>query len=771
MPETIKLNRNTAAKKIQNLSSGEKHSLTFKKKLKVDVIEMEDLNFHFDSAVMLPDYGSKAPQPGTEEQNRITGLSVLYACYKHAEKNNFQQLLLIAGHTDKKGGEFYNLTLSQKRAENVFLMFSGNRSGWVNSSNDKHQTEDVQQILKWISYVFKWDCDPGEKTNKSNPETEKALLNFQKTYNSEFVKQELYKEKFLRTFSKIDEDGKLGKQTWGAFYDMYILELLNQMFITEPELTTLRAKLNYVKKTPNHPAPIVGCGENFPASGSTSENENAVDRRVEILFFDSGEEPLLKCHPGKFNCIKSKCDLYNSETYKLIPVPSNVKPPKPSTFWPVNIKGKLFWNRTWDYNDETKPIAAIQEYLPGAKAELYIETKRVKTSTLQESLFLSDKGEFQFKSVPECTKATLRILLEHRDGKIVVVKGKSNAVSQVDFEIKTGKVIWHQFNLDMSKLDGKTKDVDFADIEIKKAHFIDICDAYKSVWFGHERIKKLGDHDLPVCQINYPEPPTSTSNASVQMQLLKDDLKDRDVILHEYGHFIGHNILGGLSHPGYGYNDDATGQHGRDTKEHYESAWNEGHATFLSCAITDDPHYHDGYDTTLDYHLDKDNTTIGPHSEGSIQEALWRIYKVHGTDFKDGFWKAFTDRSKRTVRTIFEFYDNWKDLGLKDLDKVVEAFKKFNMEFGYRYLDGTERYTAVALPKKFDKGKKEFQKIDELHDNFGKLGGGTSSDYNEEFYNRNKHFNAGALGAGSTISNPKTDVGKKYITPDRIQVK
>ena len=771
MPDTIEIKLRSADTKIENLSSGQTNNMTVQSRMTVTVIEMEDINFHFDSAVLLPDYGTDEPQPGTEEQNRITGLAVLYACYKQAEEKEFLQKILVAGHTDKKGGEYYNLTLSQKRAENVFFMFTGKRGDWIKSSNDKYQVEDVHQILKWIAFKFKWDCDPGPKTKTMNPETNKALLNFQKQYNKEFKDLKTYEAKFSRTFIRIDEDGVLGEQTWGAFFDMYTLDLLLMMELTEDELNELRTKLNFVKKKQSNPAPIVGCGEHFPASGSTSEEENPVDRRVEILFFEKDEEPLLKCHPRIFNCIKSKCDLYHSKFYKLIPVPVTIKPPKPTTFWPVNIKGKLFWNRTWDYNDETVPIAAIKEYLPGAKIELYIETNKVKTLTLQQTVFLSDKGEFQFASVPECTKATIRILLEHSDNKIVVVKGKSNAVNQPDFEIKTGKVIWHQFNLDMSKLDGKTKDVDFTDIEIKKAHFIDICDAYKSVWFGHEQIKKLGDHDLPICQINYPEPTTSTSNASEQMQLLKDDLKDRDVILHEYGHFIGHNILGGLVHPGYGYNDDASGQHGRDTEEHYESAWNEGHATFLSCAITDDPHYHDGYDTTLDYHLDTDNTTIGPHSEGSIQEALWRIYKVHGTNFKDGFWKAFTDRTKRTVRTIFEFYDNWKDLGLKDLDKVVEAYKKFNMEFGYNYLDGIERFTAVPSPKNFDKAKKEFQKIDELHDNFGKLGSGTLNDYKEELYNRNKHFNAGALGAGSTKSDPKITVSKKYITPDRIQVK
>jgi len=181
------------------------------------------------------------------------------------------------------------------------------------------------------------------------------------------------------------------------------------------------------------------------------------------------------------------------------------------------------------------------------------------------------------------------------------------------------------------------------------------------------------------------------------------------------------------------------------------------------------PSYHDGYDTNLNYHLDTDNTTLGPHSEGSIQEALWRIYKVHGTNFKDGFWKAFSDTSKRTVRTIFDLFDNWKDLSLDKLDKVIEAYKKFNMQYGYKYPD--DKFTAVASPKKYDKAKKEFEKVDELHDNHGKLGGGTSAEYNEEFYNRNKHFNAGALAAGSSIATPKVSAGNSYIVPDRFEAK
>lgn len=323
MPDTIEIKLKTADQKIDNLYSGQLNKLSFQTKMEASVVEMEDINFHFDSAVLLPDYGSKAPQPGSEDQNRITGLAVLYTCYKHSEKNNFEPRILIAGHTDKKGGEFYNLTLSQKRAENVYFMFAGKRIEWVNSSLDKNRVVDVWQILKWVSYILKWDCDPGAKTESYNAELNNAILKFQERYNLDFVQLQTYKEKFSRNFIKIDEDGKMGKQTWGAFFDVYSLELLNLMESTEEELNELRGKLNFIKKTQNHPSPVVGCGECFPASGSTKEEENATDRRVEILFFNPGEEPILECHPKKFTCIKSKCDVYpKNKFYKHIPIPA-----------------------------------------------------------------------------------------------------------------------------------------------------------------------------------------------------------------------------------------------------------------------------------------------------------------------------------------------------------------------------------------------------------------------------------------------------------------
>jgi len=101
MPDELVIDARTTDK-ISNLLTGRKHSITVNRNFQFNVIEMEDINFHFDSAVLLPDYGTEAPQPGTGDQNRVTGLAVIYACYKHSQSNEFQQKILVTGHTDKR---------------------------------------------------------------------------------------------------------------------------------------------------------------------------------------------------------------------------------------------------------------------------------------------------------------------------------------------------------------------------------------------------------------------------------------------------------------------------------------------------------------------------------------------------------------------------------------------------------------------------------------------------------------------------------------------
>lgn len=440
----------------------------------------------------------------------------------------------------------------------------------------------------------------------------------------------------------------------------------------------------------------------------------------------------------------------------------------------VDLKAKLFWKRTWDYNDHTKAIGAIKELLPMAKVELRVKAKGTSSFIVHATDFATKDGLVEFKKMPRPEAVELRVLLEHEGGKVTAFKGDSNAVTQSDFEVKTDKVAWHQFPLSaalMGKLDGKSDKVDLGEIEITKALFVDMCDCYKSIWFGHTRMKKLAGVTLPYCELRYPSTTTSFHRGG-KLFLLKDDLKDRDVLLHEYGHFITGKQVPGASTAGYDYDDGkgTIGKHGRTTKEHYESAWTEGIATFLSCAMTDDPHYHDGYDGNLSYHLDKDNTQIGAHSEGSVQEALWDTYKVQGVDFKK-LWAALTNSSKMVVSTAVKLHENWSALGIADHAKLVAAYHKFNMKFVYGYRDGSDRFKAVAAPKKLSVASKEFATVDELYDHFGKLGSGTKADYKEEFYNRNKQFNAGAMASGSSRTNPKITAGKSYIVPERKEIK
>jgi len=376
--------------KIRNLHSSKVNYLTVKTKFTGHVLDMEDVNFHFDSAVLLPDFGPFAPKTGTPEQNRITGLAVLYACYKHAQEDREKkkdepegerQRLLIAGHTDRKGGSSYNLELSNLRAENIRCALRGDKDGWVKVSRQKHQVEDHQQILKWVAWNWGWDCDPGEVNNKDNPETRAATKKFQIRYNVEFGKT-------------IKEDGSVGKETWEAFFDMYMRELKAIMGVDDVGLEDARGAILFLDKKP----PAVGCGENFPKSeaphdckklkkSSAGDTENSVDRRVELLFFDPEEVPKLECHTKPGSCVPSKCDLYCGTAYSFEPIPVNPMP-LPSglvarVFLVVSYKDPEGANRPLPENLPVEivfPDGTTQDEIIGREGKLTFQVERNKLS-------------------------------------------------------------------------------------------------------------------------------------------------------------------------------------------------------------------------------------------------------------------------------------------------------------------------------------------------------------------------------------------------------
>src|SRR5262245_20319574 len=207
MSEVSKITRRDGGKDFQR-ATGELHPFQLVP-FRGMVLEVEDVHFHFDSAVLMPDFADCDQVVDEADRNRITGLAAIRAAYRHANQNPNQKLI-VTGHTDRSGAADYNLKLSQMRADNVLAVLAGDRAEWVKICDKKHKVEDYQQILKWVHVIWDWDCDPGKVNNIPDNKTKQATKVFQQTYNRGDPEME---EGFS---ASIKEDGIVGEETWGA---------------------------------------------------------------------------------------------------------------------------------------------------------------------------------------------------------------------------------------------------------------------------------------------------------------------------------------------------------------------------------------------------------------------------------------------------------------------------------------------------------------------------------------------------------------------------
>ena len=165
----------------------------------------------------------------------------------------------------------------------------------------KSKVEDYQQILLWLTHSLGWSCDPGGETNVHDAQTHAAVEAFQTQYNAD--------DRFP---NDIGVDGQVGRQTWGAFFDVYMLEFQHALGTDAGGLTAAQQGLQFTQ------CEAIGCGEEFPITEDRQENyESPVDRRVEVLFFDPGEEPVVDCRSPRGACE----ELYEKKMYGVTPVP------------------------------------------------------------------------------------------------------------------------------------------------------------------------------------------------------------------------------------------------------------------------------------------------------------------------------------------------------------------------------------------------------------------------------------------------------------------
>lgn len=281
--------------------TGQTHTFQLRRFL-VRWIEIEDVLFHFDSAVMMPDVESD-DAPGTPDQERIAGLAVLRAAYMQAGDHPDQKLLL-AGHTDTSGDDKSNEKLSKQRAANVLYVLTGKKDEWVKSAQDHHQNEDIKHIVRWVARWKGWPCHTDSTGNAYDAKAQTAV----KAFQTEFGKP--------GNGYKIAVDGAVGKETWGAFFHLYMARLAELSNTDVAGLDALRGKLKWLYDD----LKSLGCGEYHPIDMPGKDDfKSQKNRRVELLFYDPGEEPLKKpagdvCHSGGKGGA-AKCLLYNPFLY------------------------------------------------------------------------------------------------------------------------------------------------------------------------------------------------------------------------------------------------------------------------------------------------------------------------------------------------------------------------------------------------------------------------------------------------------------------------
>lgn len=291
---------------------------------KVDFIEVGDTLLRFNSAVLLP--SESTPCPDGKER---PGLDVIAACLSYAY-NNRAKKLLIAGHTDTVGDDASNVKLSLLRAEAVHGLMTGDRAQFANACYGPHLSQDqrypnggdgskkgvlwddYQDVLNWVAETFGWPCG----YPKGNSTLWDATTKFQKSYNASAIGPAGEKP--------IKVSGVFDRPTWAAVYDCYEVKLAERLKLSLAELDALRATLSFAD--PGHR--YVGCGE-FKTIDEPGRNNyySQTNRRVEVQFYDSGEEPACPCFSG--DCVPARCPLGNPNFYKPNPLPPVLVVPTP----------------------------------------------------------------------------------------------------------------------------------------------------------------------------------------------------------------------------------------------------------------------------------------------------------------------------------------------------------------------------------------------------------------------------------------------------------
>ncbi len=421
---------------------------------KVQILEMEDVLFNSDSAVLLPD------KPVTDEddlQQKVDGLEMIKAVYNFYKENSEKKLLII-GHTDSTDDNSHNIVLSRTRARSVYYLLTGEREKWVETVESRnkdslqkkeYRNQDIRQVLTWIhsNYDLTLEDDPDDdgefnKTDGSSidgdRETRKAIRRFRKWYqkNSEGDKP-IFTNSYNAPGNGDEYWGwayKKEESGWGAVFDVYQYYLATNL-INEIETVSdlhkhfcaeIAKALDWSnihdKKADMKDLPYtaIGCGEERPIEGFDAEwkpkddLESQKNRRVIALFFDPEEAKKITEIPSftnGFPCFDkddNPCDYCN---------PKDGKDPCP--IYGKDENGKFWFVPEYlevedEESEPQKGMVWISLYSP-----LYYPIAKISCRLICEDEVIaeqisSEQGELFWEEVSFTSDLTLELCLDDR---------------------------------------------------------------------------------------------------------------------------------------------------------------------------------------------------------------------------------------------------------------------------------------------------------------------------------------------------------------------
>jgi outer membrane protein OmpA-like peptidoglycan-associated protein len=249
----------------------------------VTLLEMADVLFRTESCVVLPegeDPSATADHPSLSTAGLVA--TVLRYAEMHPDKS-----LLVAGHCDTTGTPDYNQPLSEERAEAALALLVGDREAWKSLCHARHTVADYKQILSWVARAFDpatlavpFDCDPGTIDDQAYTGIE-PVRRFQAAYNANMAA-------IGAPGPELAEDGAMGPLTWGALFDCYEHALRLELDLDAAGVQRLRDGLRWVDDERR----ALGFSEHHPIDELGRDDfRSQANRRVEVLFFDPGEEP------------------------------------------------------------------------------------------------------------------------------------------------------------------------------------------------------------------------------------------------------------------------------------------------------------------------------------------------------------------------------------------------------------------------------------------------------------------------------------------------